>query len=172
MASIIKIKRSGLTAAPSSLGQGELAYSWFNNTNKLYIGTGTETDGAAANIEVIGGKFFTDMLDHTPGTLTASSAIIVDVDSKIDQLKVDNLTIDGNSITATNTNGNIVLDPNGNGAVRVSSPTTIALGGGSINVFEVIDSGGVGLFEVRQNGDAIIEGVLETVRFTGRPVNS
>ena len=83
MASIIRIKRSSVSGNPATLGTGELAYSALtdngsNGGDRLYIGMGTETAGNAANHIVIGGKYFTDMLDHTPGTLTASSAIIVD----------------------------------------------------------------------------------------------
>lgn len=145
MASIIKIKRSGLTAAPSGLGQGELAYSWFNNTNKLYIGTGTETDGIAANIEVIGGKFFTDMLDHTPGTLTASSALIVDANSKIDIFNVDNLRLDGNTLSSTNTNGDINITPNGAGKTIITNPY---IGDSSTSLLEFIqDATGGSLVE-------------------------
>lgn len=123
--SIIRIKRSGTNGSPTSLAQGEMAYSFLGGTeinggDRLYIGTGTETGGAAANIEVIGGKYFTAMLDHTPGMLTASSALIVDANSKIDNLNVDNININGNTISSTDINGNIVLDPNGTGTVDVS----------------------------------------------------
>lgn len=124
--SIIRIKRSGAAGSPSSLAQGELAYSFLSGTesnggDRLYIGTGTEIAGSAVNIEVIGGKYFTSKLDHAAGTLTANSAIIVDAESKIDILNVDNLTLDVNTISATNTNGNIVLAPNGTGVVDVSN---------------------------------------------------
>jgi hypothetical protein len=123
MASLIRIKRSGSqTGAPGSLAQGELAYTYKSDTLKLYIGTGTETNGAAANIEVIGGKYFTDMMDHTLGTLTASSAILVDANSKIDVLNVDNLTLDGNTLSSTDTNGDINIDPDGTGAVNLYNP--------------------------------------------------
>jgi len=122
MASIVRIKRSETGGNPATLGQGELAYSALtdngsNGGDRLYIGMGTETAGNAVNHVVIGGKYFTDKLDHTPGTLTANSAIIVGVDSKIDNLKVDNLDIDGNTISSTNANGNITLAPNGSGSV-------------------------------------------------------
>lgn len=93
MSQTIKIKRSTATAAPGSLAQGELAYS--DNSSKLFIGSATN-----GTILTIGGKLYVDMLDHTAGTLTASSAIIVDADSKIDQLKTANLTINGNAITS------------------------------------------------------------------------
>jgi hypothetical protein len=127
MASIIKIKRSGTSGAPSSLKLGEFAYSYLGGTlanggDRLYIGTGgVDGSGNANNIDVVGGKYFTDKLDHTPGTLTASSAIITDANSKIDNLKVDNLDINGNTISATNTDGNILLSPNGNGTVVLNS---------------------------------------------------
>ena len=122
MASIIKIKRSGVSEAPTELKLAELAYSYADGVDKLYIGTGGESaDGNALTIDVIGGKFFTDRLDHTPGTLTINSALIVDSDGKIDRLLVDNLTLNNNSIIATDTNGNISLEPNGSGVVNVNS---------------------------------------------------
>ena len=99
MAQTIKIKRSTSTAAPSSaLGAGELAYSF--NSDKLFIGDGSSND-------IIGGKLYVDLVDHTAGTLTASSAIVVDSNSKIDQLLVDNLSLNGNALTATS--GDVVL---------------------------------------------------------------
>lgn len=122
MASTIRIKRSGNTTSPVTLASGELAYSWAAGAGgKLYLGTGDEIiAGQAPNIAVIGGKFFTDMLDHTAGTLTASSAIIVDANSKINQLFVDNISVDGNTITTTNINGNLVFNTNGTGVFDFS----------------------------------------------------
>lgn len=120
--SIIRVKRSGGTGSPSALAQGEMAYSFLSGTqsnggDRLYIGTGTETSGVAANIEIIGGKYFTQMLDHAAGTLTASSALIVDANSKLDNFNVDNININGNTISTTNSNGNLVLSPNGTGVI-------------------------------------------------------
>jgi len=110
MAQVIKIKRSTSTASPSTLENGEIAYS--SNSNKLYIG---RPGGTTGDIDAIGGKFFTDLLDHTAGTVTASSALIVDASSKLDVLNVDNITLNGNSITSTNLNGDIEVTPNGTG---------------------------------------------------------
>lgn len=122
MASIVRIKRSEVSGNPATLGQGELAYSALtdngvNGGDRLYIGMGTETAGNAVNHVVIGGKYFTDKLDHNPGTLTPSSAVIVDSNGKIDNLKVDNIEIDGNTISSTNANGNVNIAPNGSGSV-------------------------------------------------------
>jgi len=131
MASIIKIKRSGTSGAPSSLKLGEFAYSYLagtqaNGGDRLYIGTGgVDGSGNANNIDVVGGKYFTELLDHAHGTLTASSAIITDTNSKIDNLKVDNIDINGNTISTTDTNGDLVLDPNGSGDVDVNTSKII-----------------------------------------------
>jgi len=128
--STIKLKRSASTGSPANLGQGEVAYSYLSGTqnnggDRLYIGTGTESAGNAANLDVVGGKYFTDMMDHVAGTLTASSALLVDSNKKINELFVDNLKIDGNTITSEDTNGNITLDPNGTGKVQINSNATI-----------------------------------------------
>lgn len=126
MASYIRIKRSTTQGNPSHLVAGELAYSAADygtvaGGGRLYIGIGTETGTPpdAANHIVIGGQYFTDKLDHTPGVLTATSAIITDSQNKIDILNVDNLTLDGNTLSSTELNGNIYLDPNGSGYVQV-----------------------------------------------------
>ena len=123
MASIIKIKRSGTNTSPATLKQGELAYSWASGAGggKLYIGAGTADGNGDAPVVTIGGTYFTEMMDHTKGVLTASSAVITDADSKIDNLKVDNLDLNGNTISSTNVDGDIVIDPNGAGVVNVSS---------------------------------------------------
>jgi hypothetical protein len=126
MASIIRIKRSPNTGAPSGLSNGELGYTYGTGTvnnggDRLYIGHGNETNGVAANISVIGGKYFTDLLDHAPGTLTATSALLVDSNKKIDDLLVDNLQLNGNTISTTDTNGNLVITPNGTGKTVVTN---------------------------------------------------
>ena len=111
---VIITKHSSSTAQPAAdgLAVGELAYSF--SSKKLFIGK--DNSGTVNPVEV-GGVLYTDMLDHTAGTLTASSAIIVDAQSKIDHLIVDNLDFNLNSIISTNTNGNINITPNGAGYV-------------------------------------------------------
>jgi hypothetical protein len=51
---------------------------------------------------------------------------------------VDNLKLDGNTISATNTDGNITLAPNGTGRVEVSGTSSNA---GGINFYEDTDNG-------------------------------
>ena len=148
MATILKIKRSSNnpTATPSALGQGELAYgegtSTYNDAaggtvtsfGKLFVGRGSETNGEAANIDCIGGKYFTDLLDHGHGTLTANSALIVDSDSKIDALNVDNITLDANTVSTTNSNGDLNFDTNGNGDYIFAGAATVGT-----NEFKITD---------------------------------
>ena len=120
MAQTIKIKRSTSTSAPSSLTAGELAYS--DASDKLFIGQ--PSDNA---VTPIGGKVYVDMLDHTAGTLTASSAIVIDASSKIDQLKTANLTISGNAITSGSGDVDIVAAANLDidaGTIDLSSQAT------------------------------------------------
>ena len=163
MASSIKIKRSEVAGNPTTLGAGELAYSALpenintpNGGDRLYIGTGTETAGNAVNHVVIGGKYFTDMLDHAPGTLTASSAIVVDATSKIDVIKTTNLQIGGsgatNVIASTNSNGNIELTPNGTGLVRIANAFTLPNTAGTNNY--VLTSNGAGSSSWQTTGSA------------------
>jgi hypothetical protein len=135
MASVIRIKRSGITGSPSNLAQGELAYSFLpfdpaigQGGDRLYIGTGTEINGEAANIEVVGGKYFTEKLDHTPGILTANSAIITDNNNRIDQIQIDNIVIDGNSISTAAANTNLIFSLGGGKNVDVSNSRIINLG--------------------------------------------
>ena len=139
MASLLRIKRSGTSGDPSTLGQGELAYSYLpdngsNGGDRLYIGTGTEIAGNAVNHEVIGGKFFTQMLDHDKGTVTPNSALIVDADSKLNILKVDDIIIDGSSISAT---GSLTFDTQGNainlGGVEIKGVATPTLDSDAAN---------------------------------------
>ena len=132
MAQTIKIKRSTSTSAPGSLVAGELAYS--DASDKLFIGQ--PSDNA---VTAIGGKLYVDMLDHTAGTLTASSAILVDASSKIDQLKTANLTIGANSITS------------GSGDVDIVAAANLDIDAGTIDLstqatqFSIIDNSATAL---------------------------
>ena len=138
MAQTIKIKRSTSAAQPSSaLSAGELAYSF--NSSKLFIGDGSNND-------IIGGELFTNMLDHTAGTLTASSAIIVDSSSKIDKLLVDNIRI-GNTINQIDTDsGSLTIAPTQN--LIITHGGTIDLSG-QANELTILDNNSAA-FEIKE----------------------
>jgi hypothetical protein len=94
----IKILTTGATTtAPANIYTGELAYSYVagtqsNNGDRLYIGTGTENP-YAPSVDVIGGKYFTTMLDHVHGTTTAASALITDANAHVSALNTAALKI-------------------------------------------------------------------------------
>ena len=129
MANTIQIKRSTTTAAPTSLSAGELAYS--SNSSKFFIG---HPDGTTGNV-IIGGDLYVNMLDHTAGTLTASSAILVDANSKVDQLLVDNIRIgtvanridtSSGDLTLHAASGNILLSTE-NTSIKVKDNSATSL---------------------------------------------
>jgi len=142
MASIIRIKRSSGTAKPASLNWGELAYvtgiGSFGGTNQYKDRVFLGDDGS--NCNPVAGHFYTSMMEHEAGKLTGVSntrnsdggvVAILDSNRKIDEWNVDNLTLNGNTFSSTNTDGDIIINPNGSGDIMVPDDTKIAFGGGS-----------------------------------------
>ena len=125
MATIIKIKRSTGSSAPSGLEQGELAYVYDTsnastgaggNGLRLFIGDHTSTSNAAIEI---GGQYYKLLLDHAHGTLTASSAVIVDSNKSIDELFIGNSTTTGGTIKFNEGTDN------GSNFVALKSPNSV-----------------------------------------------
>jgi len=130
----IKILTTGsTTTAPSNLKTGELAYSYVagtqaNNGDRLYIGTGTESGGVASSVDLIGGKYFTGLLDHVHGTTTANSALIVDGNKHVDELNIGSLALEasggsGQVVTAISTSTSL----DGGSASNATLPTQLAV---------------------------------------------
>ena len=157
-ANIIKIKRSGTSGAPSSLKLGELAYSYLaadgnptnNGGDRLFIGANGVDPGTgnANDIIVIGGKYFTDLLDHTRGTLTASSALIADGNSVIDRILTTGLNIGGISgggldyTISTDNNNDLVLST-GTGKVSINGAYTLPNADGTAGYVLTTNGSGV-----------------------------
>ena len=126
MSTVIQIKRSANTSAPSTLKLGELAYTYGtgtqgNNGDRLFIGEGgVDGSGDANNITVIGGQYFVDKLDHVDGTLTASSALTADSNSAIDTLNIGNSTTVGGTIKFNEGTNN------GSHYVSLKAPNSVA----------------------------------------------
>ena len=141
MASFIRIKRSTGATAPSSLQFGELALTigagtQANKGERLFVGD-SSTPG---NPDVVGGKYYTDLMAHAPGTLASVTnsanaangfAVIVDQNRKIDQWNVDDLRIDGRTISSQTTDAHVVINPNGSGEVHIPDDTKLGFGGGA-----------------------------------------
>ena len=170
MAVNIQIKRSTGTTAPSSLADGELAYTHGtgtqgNNGDRLFIG-----DGSTVN--VIGGQYFVEKLDHVDGTLTAASAVTADANSAVDNFIIGNSATTGGSLklkegtnngthhvqlkAANSLSGNVefelpsadgsagqFLKTNGSGALSfdtISSSFTLAADSGSNDTFNTSET--------------------------------
>jgi hypothetical protein len=74
----------------------------------------------------------------TSGTVVFNGTDYQIVDTFSTLLNVDNLRLDGNTLSSTNTNGNITLSPNGTGRVEVLGT---ASNSGGINLYEDTDNG-------------------------------
>ena len=128
MASNILIKRSTGSTAPGSITFGELAITTgangtqANAGDRLFVG---DNNGAA---QIVGGRYFMDMLDHVQGTLTASSSVLVDSNSKIDQWNVDDITLDANVITTSTTDADLIFRANGTGKLVIEDGQELEFG--------------------------------------------
>ena len=136
MASFIKIKRSTGTIAPASIQYGELAYTTGvgthgNSGGKLFVGDNVP------NAVAVGGRYYTDLLSIAPGLVagqtnptTAANGFvaILDQNRKVDQWNVDNLTLDLNTLSSNNVDGDIIFDPNGSGEVLIPDDTYLTFG--------------------------------------------
>jgi hypothetical protein len=180
MATIIQIKRTTTANLPSTLEQGEFAYLYDTsstdtdaggNGGRLYIGDPTSNTNTPLKV---GGKYYTDLMDHAQGTLTASAALLVDSNKKIDNLKVDNLDLNGNSIISTDTNGDINITPNGTGSVVIDGLSHPQADGTAGQFLKTDGSGNLSFDTVTQTlsiaadtgtNDSVSTG--ETITFTG-----
>ena len=138
MASFIRIKRSTGSSAPSGLQFGELALTIAagtqgNRGERLFVGD----DGGTSDI--IGGKYYTDLMAHTAGSVAGVSnsanaangfVAILDQNRKVDEWNVDNLTLDTNTLSSSNTDGDIIFNPDGSGDVMIPDDTKLGFGGG------------------------------------------
>ena len=150
MATVIQIKRSSATSAPATLKLGELAYTYGTGTqanlgDRIFIGEGgVDGNGDANNISVIGGQYFTDMLDHVAGTLTANGSVIVDSNKAIDEFIVGNNASAGGQVKfneGTN-NGSSFIGLKAPNNVTTTTTFTLPDGDGSAGQFMKTDGGG------------------------------
>ena len=136
MASIIRVKRSTGTIAPATLNYGELGLTigvgtHGNSGGRLFVGDNS------SNPLVVGGRYYTDLLSIAPGLVAGQSnpttaangfVAILDSNRKVNQWNVDNITIDLNTISSTNVDGDINLDPNGTGEIVIPDDTYLTFG--------------------------------------------
>jgi len=170
MASFIRIKRSTGTSAPSSLKFGEMGVTLSgggtqgNSGDRLFVGDNGE------NPQVVGGRYFTDLLSNTAGSVASAAnastaangfVAIVDQNRKVDQWNVDNLRLDANVLSSTNTDGDIFFTPNGAGEVVIGDDIKLAFGDSKDAKIEYDEDGDdrinvTGADWVYENGVAVV----------------
>jgi len=107
----------------------------------------TNTSSVTINIDSLGAKAITKNGSSAliAGDLTAGRLAVIVYDGTQFQLvgtaSLGNISISGNTITTTNTNGDLILDPNGTGVVLVNC-TTSDWGAGSAAMEVKSDSSG------------------------------
>ncbi len=142
MAQTIQIKRAsvGGSSSPSSLANGELAYS--AESEKLFIG---KPGGATSDFQTIGGKLYTDRLSFSGDALTIStgsgtnnltlaptgnlvlSSATIDVSGQATEFKIVDATATAFTISE-GSNNYITLDTT-NSAEKIKLAKTVEIGG-------------------------------------------
>jgi hypothetical protein len=150
MASIIRVKRSTGTSAPSTLNYGELAVTigvgtHGNRGGRVFAGDNSQ------NPQLIGGRYYTDLLSIAPGLIAGQDNPTTPANGfipllltenggnpggtgaisrlpRVDQWTVDNLTLDGNTLSSNDTDGDIVVRTNGSGEVVIPDDQFLTFG--------------------------------------------
>ena len=159
MATVIQIKRpnsgtSDTAPTSSNIQNAELAYvygtaSQTNGGQRLYIG-----NAAGNGVHVIGGEYFTQLLDHAPGTLTNSSALIANASGQINELKV--------GVASSAGKVDFLEGDGGTSRVRIQAPNALA---GDVTLTLPVDDGSSNQF-LQTNGSGVMSWATVTSDFT------
>lgn len=98
---IIQIKRSYANDAPTSLANGELAYSF--TSNNLFIGV----NSAANTVIKVGGGSDVALLNVTPGELKNGAALVVNSTGGIDTLEIGTFSVTTSATQSLNASANV-----------------------------------------------------------------
>jgi hypothetical protein len=149
---------SAAASITSSLGEIDFGSSDITTTGGVSGADANFSDVTVDTILIDAGEITT-----TSGALVLSAITVVDIQSALQtlgitvtgtvgitgQLNVDNLRLDGNTISTTDTNGNLVLDPDGTGFISIasavvpSSDNTHDLGSGSFRFNDLFIGGSI-----------------------------
>ena len=114
---VVKFGDSDLPATITTNGTGTLTINTNNGTDS---GSIVINQGANGNIAITPngtGEVDISKVDIDSGTI---DGVTIGTNSVATEIRVDNLTLNGNSITSTDTNGNIAITPNGSGEVDIT----------------------------------------------------
>jgi len=152
MAQTILIKRSTSTATPTALSNGELAYS--ASSNKLFVG---RPGGASGDIDAIGGKYYTDIIDSAASANTVSKLVLRDGSGNFA----------AGTITATligNVTGNVTGNASGSALTVTQAAQTAITSLGTLTALQVDN--------LNVNGNTILasSGALNLTPATGSAI--
>ena len=152
MAQTILIKRSTSTATPTALSNGELAYS--ASSNKLFVG---RPGGGSGDIDAIGGKYYTDIIDTAASANTASKLVLRDGSGNFA----------AGTITATligNVTGNVTGNASGSALTVTQAAQTAITSLGTLTALQVDN--------LNVNGNTILasSGALNLTPATGSAI--
>lgn len=123
---------------------------WTTNAGGDVSGPASSTDNAVAR------------WDGTGGDTLQNSVVIIDdvgVVTGVTQLDVDNLRLDGNTVSSTDANGNIVLSPNGTGGVII--PTDLTVGNTTQdNAFTINGASTTAVVSVEATNGSDLDGIV------------
>jgi hypothetical protein len=115
---IFQIKRSEITAVPTSLQYGELAYSFASN--KLFIGNN------ANSAITIGGNYYTSIIDAATAAATPSTLVLRDAQGNFSANTIT-AELNGNAATASKLQSSFTLSTSGaaTGSVNVDGSSNV-----------------------------------------------
>jgi hypothetical protein len=119
------------------------------DTNKFTVSTAGAV-AIASTLAVTGVSTLTGLLNANGGIAVATDKFTMSATTGAGvingELTVDNIKIDGTTISSTNTNGNITIAPNGSGQLLVDADT---LRVGDLNAASTITTNGTGNLTIR-----------------------
>ena len=89
------------------------------------------------NVFPVAGQYYASMMEHTPGaiagvqnTRNSDGGIVAVLDNtrRVDQWNVDNLRMDGNTVSSTNTDGDVIFETTGTGHINIVDDTILSFG--------------------------------------------
>lgn len=128
--SILNIKNADIKAG-AAIDATKIADGSVTSTEFQYINTLSSNAQTQIDTKVTGPVSATDerlvRFDGSTGKLVQDGSTVTLTDAGImsgaTQLNVDNIRLDGNTVSSTDTNGNILLAPDGTGNVGIGVPT-------------------------------------------------
>ena len=127
---------SGSGAPANSLGRNGVKYFDTSNLN-LYPAKTSGVWGVPTSIK--GDKGDTGDPGTGGGTWTGDINMDGNEITNVGNLETDNIKIDGNTISSTDTNGDIILEPNGNGKIKaLGTAGTLEMDAGTISKVDSI----------------------------------